>query len=644
MRSALGGLVRTWRPRVRAVLLAGCLLAFALPPSPASAADVVVTLSPAGKVGTTLTQGETFNFKAIIENTSSTTMTVEVFFELVGPNPALPPVTFSKWKRTMTAGSIGSTPKTVNAGMFFEEVGTFQLIARHNGVQVSNVLELTVLEPPVQPAVFEDVTAAAGISTSIGGNGNCGWTSSAAWGDVDGDSDLDLYIPQMESSATLWINDGSGHFTDQAAPRGVASPGGQALSATFADYDNDGDQDLYVAVVGTNRLYLNDGTGYFTDVTALAGVPGDGATQSASWADYDMDGDLDLYATNYGCRGFADRDYLYRNEGNGTFTDVTALVEHDPAIREDGSTDGNGFQAIWFDYDDDGDLDLYLAQDFWGPTPDVNHLWRNDGPQADGTWLFTDVSVATGLGLKRNSMGAAVGSPDRDLDSDVIISNIGSLPYSRNDGGVFTQVGKSIGLDRTKVPIDANWVTWGLGFFDLNHDGWEDLAVAAGPAMDLTSADQPDAVFINHMGTFLDLSAASHANDLGDGRGLAFADYDRDGDVDMLVVNKTGSARLYENVTPMGTNHWLQVDPVGTASNRDGCGAKMVLTIGAVKLLRQLLCGSSLGAGNDTVVHFGLGTATTVDELVIYWPSGTQQTLTNLAVDQLIQVTEPSGP
>ena len=300
-----------------------------------------------------------------------------------------------------------------------------------------------VTEPTVVVPRFEDVTADAGLTTSVP-EAECGqFANGAAWGDVDGDRDLDLVVTRLGDPVQLFVNDGEGHFADEAAARGVAVEG--ANGAAFADHDNDGDADLVLVGDGSDVLLRNDGD-RFTDVSAAAGIGDDGRRGiSASWGDFDADGHLDLYVTNYmRCTGewkteediianvayFPDT--LYRNNGDGTFTDVTEYLG-------EGSTEGAGFAATWFDYNGDNRLDLYLANDFVGVSPDHNRLWRNDGPASGGGWRFTDVSDESGTAFWMNTMGIAVGDVERDGDLDMALSNITANKYVRNDGTAFVE-------------------------------------------------------------------------------------------------------------------------------------------------------------------------------------------------------------
>jgi hypothetical protein len=328
-------------------------------------------------------------------------------------------------------------------------------------------------------------------------------------------------------------------------------------------------------------------------------------------------------------------DHLYHNDGDGTFTEVTSFLP-----GADGA--GAGYQAAWFDENGDGRPDLYLANDRWGgPDPDPNRMWRNDGPGPSGTWLFTDVSEESGTGWSMNSMGIAVGDPNRDLNVDFAVSNIKGNVLAIGDGaGHFRNMASRDGAARAHQNAGTRAVTWGLTFADLNLDGWEDLFVAAGEILDFPV--QPNEVFTNAGdGTFLDFSALSGANDPFSGRGIAVADYDHDGLLDVYVVNRNGQPILYHNVTP-ATGHWLELHLTGTVSNRDACGARLLITAGGTQQLRVVMCGTALSSGADPTVHVGLGDATTASRVDITWPSGRHQVLRNVAGDQYLAVVEPA--
>lgn len=605
----------------------------AVPPVRASADSVTVDLRPMG--ARSIRQGAAFGFEAMLRNPGPEAVAVNLVLRLnaaagrtVGffrSHPRIPPL-----------GEL-SLADAVTSSQWFPELGTYEIVAQVDGVRADR-LRFQVTAPTVTVPVFQDVTEEAGLDTITSGSQCGGYAAGAAWSDVEGDGDLDLYVPERVRPSQLWINDGTGHFVDEAAQRGADNQGSKGVGAVFADFDNDGDQDLYLSNDGPNRLYRNDGTGHFLDVAPAAGVATPTTDAGAAWGDYDGDGLLDLYVVSYTpCTppDFYDQDWLFRNEGDGTFTDRTFLLPED-------ATFGAGFQAAWWDYDNDRDQDLYLANDEWGPQPDANRLWRNDGPDGVGGWRFTEVSAESGSGYLINSMGLGIGDYDRDLDLDLAISNIGPTVVARNEGdGTFTEVGATLGVDRPNQSLGVQSVTWALAFADLNLDGWEDLFVAAGSLADVPI--QPDEVFVNDGGTgFLDLSALTGVDDPRSGRGVAVADYDRDGLLDLYVVQKGGSPRLYRNVTRASGVHWLEVDLTGSSSNRDACGARLILTVDGGRLLRQVFCGStSLSSGNDTVVHFGLGADSEPARLVIEWPSGLRQVIDRPAVDRVLSVTEP---
>jgi hypothetical protein len=615
-----------------AVLIAVGLLLAVLPAPAGAAQDVIVTLAPTG--ATSIPQGAAFEFMASAENVSPDPVVVAIGLELHGGEGSLE---FDRWQVAIDPAETAQATRWVIPSQWYAGLGDYRVVAKLGGQSAGTPLSFEVTSPTVLVPSMEDVTAASGLDTVLP-LGDCArFASGAAWGDVEGDDDLDLYVPSQGGPAQLWINDGTGHFADEAPDRGVDNGGRIGIGAVFADYDNDDDHDLYVVNHGPNRLYRNDGSGSFVDVASSAGVDDDGHGSSASWGDYDADGFLDLYVVNYKeCTGErAQADKLYHSNGGGSFTDVTELLGPD-------ATHGAGFQAAWFDYDVDRDQDLYLVNDFIALIPEPNRLWRNDGPDGDG-WTFTDVSEASGADYSINSMGIGIGDYDGDLDLDVAVSNISGNVLARNNGdGTFTDVAAEAWVQRPAQRRGVNAVTWGLDFRDLNLDRLVDLFVVAGSLHD--TGRQAHEMFVNAGGgSFLDLSAPSGVAVDSVGRGAAFADYDRDGRMDFYVVNQAGSPVLYRNVTERAGMHWLEVRTRGTTSNRDGCGARLVLTVAGTRLVREVYCGSiGLSSGSDPVVHFGLGSADQVSKLEVLWPSGTRQVLRRLKGDRLLEVIEPA--
>jgi hypothetical protein len=357
---------------------------------------------------------------------------------------------------------------------------------------------------------------------------------------------------------------------------------------------------------------------------------------------------VDLYIANHALcvePGVPSQDRLYHNNGDGTFTDVTQFLDNKgPQI------DGYGFTPGWLDYDEDGDVDLYVVNDYisWLDHPYPNVLWRNDGPDGRGGWIFTDVSKASGADKKMNGMGLAVGDFNNDGHLDMAATNIGRTALLRNNGdGTFTDVAGPMGAGR-RFNGSFFLVTWGIGFFDFNNDGWQDLHLVAGYLISAPVPQvQPDVLFLNRgNGMFTDVSVASGvAGSPGEpdlGRTSAYADYDRDGFVDVFVANYGEAPRLYHNDSrgQGNSNHWLVVELRGTVSNSDGIGAKVRVTAEGLTQLRQIRCGTSLGAGDMLAAHFGLAGAAQADRVEITWPSGLVQTLTNVSADQWLVVTE----
>jgi hypothetical protein len=647
------------------------------PPEPAPASDspiapdvaeLDVGLARAGTAGV-IPLGEPIPFRLSVRNRADRSMSVPIDLAIrpieltagssVPTGDAVRTVVFFSTQLFVSAEGEAFEDIATTPAQWFGTSGRFEIAATVGGDPLGDPLVVDVGDAAVVVPRFDDVTTAAGIETTVP-EAECGqFSNGAAWADVDGDGHLDLLVTRLGEPMALFVNDGSGHFADEAASRGLAVE--DANNVSFADYDNDGDADVMVVRDGTDLLLANDGRGRFADVSARAGVGDDDRRgMNASWADYDNDGDLDVYVTNYmHCLGAwstaeevitqvaYDSDTLYRNDGDGTFVDVTSYVENDPDDYDDGITIGAGFGASWFDYDHDGRLDLYLANDFVGPQPDYNRLWHNDGPTSDGGWGFSDVSLDTNTALFMNTMGIGVGDYDRDGDFDMALSNITANKLLRNDGGTtFTETPEA-GIGRPTQEAAYNSITWGVVFGDYNLDGWEDLYVSAGnlqQAPGVPTGDQPDEVFVNDgTGRFLDVSAATGADDPGESKGVAVADYDRDGDLDIAVVNQGGSPRLYQNVTPRDGSHWLTVVLEGTVSNRDGCGAVVRVAADSGELARIVSCGSGAGgSGNEHAVHFGLAPGDTASVLTIEWPSGISQTVEIAGLDRHLNIEEPA--
>jgi hypothetical protein len=437
-----------------------------------------------------------------------------------------------------------------------------------------------------------------------------------AWADVDGDGWLDLMTVGGMGPSQLWHNQGDGSF--ELSP--LLDPYTSVLStigATFADYDNDGDPDLYLLRFGPNLLLRNDGPLGLVDVSAAAGVDHDAGPASAAWGDYDGDSWLDLYVAD----GLGNADTFYHNEGNGTFTEVSELLP------------GWGLHATYgvtfSDFDNDGDPDLYVAND----KKVGNLMWRNDGPGCSG-WCFTNVSQAWGADAKVDSMGVAMGDYDNDLDLDLSITDNHRHNVLRNmvETGApsFVDVSAAVG-----VIFDA--YGWGTVFFDYDNDGWLDLYVAdaqLGPGMS-------SRLFHNELATFVDATAGCGCAEPGWSHGVSHADYDHDGALDLAVGQRGLRHLLYRNRNTSG-NHWLTVELHGAGPvNRDAVGARVwVATTSYQVLMREVELGSSVASQNSLRLHFGLGSEE-VAGIQIRWPDGTLEQPPTPATDSLWVHTYP---
>ncbi|NKB67364.1 MAG: hypothetical protein GKR89_09915 [Candidatus Latescibacteria bacterium] len=481
--------------------------------------------------------------------------------------------------------------------------------------------------------------------------------------DFDNDGDQDLYLlnsghlVQGRSGAdnALYRND-DGHFVDVAVAAGVP---GQAygMGGVNADYDNDGDQDLYLANWGADIFYRNQGDGTFTEGTEEVGFGNEQWGTSAAFLDFDNDGNVDLYVANYvefdaasqpwcgrrdmELRFYCDprryrptRDLLYRNQGDGTFVEIGQQV----GIVHP----GNGLGVVSGDFDSDGDADLYVANDM---TPNF-HYDNQGGGRFNEIGLLAGTAFS-GDGVEQAGMGVDAGDFDNDADLDLLVTNyqLENNALYRNDGGYFPEVSFTAGIGQ----ISLNYLGFGTGFFDYNNDGWLDLFVANGHVHDnieaydeLVTYAQRAQVFRNRGGKFVEVT-----DSLGTGlavpyvgRGSAFGDYDGDGDLDIALAVSNGPAALLRNE---GGNqgHWLQVALEGRVSNRDGLGAKVYVRSGGVRQLRQVKAGSGYLSSSQRAVFFGLGKQQRAERLEVHWPSGAVQVLEDLAADQMLRLVEP---
>jgi len=469
--------------------------------------------------------------------------------------------------------------------------------------------------------IYLDVTNASGLNLPHSSGYE---VTGQAWGDIDNDGWLDLYVTDGGGANRLYRNNGDGTFVKHDLSDSVALEGVGSGGAVFADYNNDGWTDLYVLNDGPNVLYRNDAGSGFTDVTSFAGVGDDGLGTTGAWGDYNNDGHLDLYVANFYCAAcsLGSQDVLYRNNGDGTFTDQRSIL---PGLGSRPVEDT--FVASFLDYDNDGDLDIYAVYDH----RIGNDLWRNDGPGC-GSWCFTNVSNSAGADAEVNGMGLAIADYDGDGDLDMYFTDLAQVAVLLQNQ---TSQGSATFSDATaSAGLLLSAVGWGTAFFDYDNDGWLDLYTATTNA----AVGQTNLLYHNQgNGTFANVSSISGASNPGPTHGVAYADFNNDGWVEFIIGNLAESYYLYENQAVVGTgNHWLDLKLVGGGGiNRDAIGARAYVYMSDGRTqLQEVKCGSSLGAGNQLRLHFGLGTSS-IDSVCVVWPDGVRECLGSIPIDQL---------
>jgi len=494
-----------------------------------------------------------------------------------------------------------------------------------------------------------------------------------AWLDYDQDGLLDLYLVQSGATdsykpahplrSALYRNNGDGTFTDVTEKAGVGGEGHYGQGVAVGDFDNDGHPDLYVTGYGRAILYHNNGDGTFTDVTAKAGVGDEGNwSTSAGWFDFDKDGWLDLVVTNYidwtpknnqwcgertpGYRAYCnpnnyrgEKTKLYHNNHDGTFTDVSDKSGV-------GLPESKGMGVVLTDLNNDGWPDIAIANDTW-----PNFLFLNNH---NGT--FTDSSLISGLAASedgRYEAGMGIDAADVDGDGlpDIYITHLAhelNRLYHNNGDGTFTDVTYSSGIGNKAMLLSGV----AAKFIDYDNDGWPDILQANGAMLDNVnlyheevSYKEPLLMFHNLGGGHFEKSSDSLGADFLRpiaGRGLATADFLNDGTMGVAVNVRGDYPELLRN-DGGNANHWLEVFLIGTKSNRDGIGSVLKLISPGLSRTQQAQGGSSYMSASDPRIHFGLGKRTSIESLVITWPSGQVDKLTNVPIDQIIAVKEGTG-
>jgi enediyne biosynthesis protein E4 len=531
------------------------------------------------------------------------------------------------------------------------------------------------------PIVFEEIAGRSGIGfisdSSPTPNKNQPETMVAgvALFDYDNDGYLDVYlvngaaIPSLQKESPkywnrLYHNNHDGTFTDVTEKAGVAGAG-YAMGVAIGDYDNDGWLDIYIVNTGKNQLFHNNGNGTFTDVTDKAGVGGgilDGKKMwsvSAAWVDYNNDGLLDLFVSNY-CKWEVNKDpycgpndklraychpnnyanlpnTLYRNNGDGTFTDVSAetgIAQHF----------GKGMGVAIADYDGDGFMDIFVAND-----NRPNFLFHNIGGKK-----FEEVGLESGVAYAQGGSAiSGMGVDFRDVDNDGR-PDIWHTAVENESFPLFQNVGEGQFVEKTLQAHLATTRTmsgWGNGIFDFDNDGWKDLFVARSNVLDNIAQfsnrhyEEPNSVFRNvGNGKFQDVSSEAGRDFQATAahRGVAFGDIDNDGRIDAVVTVLNGTVKYFHNVSKNG-NHWILLKLVGKKSNRMGLGAQIRVT-GEDSRIQYNEATTAVGyaCASDSRVHFGLGSSKTIREIDIKWPSGIHQVLHNIAADQILAIEEPA--
>ena len=547
----------------------------------------------------------------------------------------------------------------------------------------------------IQPH-FVDVTTEAGLAFRNWYGDSFAKTllettgTGAAFCDFDDDGDLDVYlvngpvgfehprikplphdqVPPADGSVPrngLFSNNGDGTFTEVTEAAGVGHSGWGG-GCVCGDYDNDGDRDLFISYWGPNVLYRNEGDSTFTDVSVAAGVDDERYGLGAAFGDYDEDGLLDLFVTNYtefspatavlpgerkgsvygAMRGVPsmappeahvpEEDILYRNRGDGTFEDVSSKVGVRAGVPQ------RGMGVVFWDMDDDGDQDIFVANDA-GP----NNLYVNDGMGA-----FSDRAVALEVahdidGVNEGSMGVSPADFDRDGRLDLVVTNYEAQTTTvhGNRGDYFADLSYDRGIAASTIMP----VQWGVVAFDYDLDGDEDLYVASGHLSTALDNEYPQSSFAQRNQLFRNDGNrfAEVTNRAGPGllqvrssRGLAAGDYDGDGDEDLLVVNKNDLPSLLRNDTKSG-HHWLALRVEGSTSNRDGIGARVRVVTGDRVQIREVRAGASYLSHNSLWLTFGLGESTGADSIVVRWPSGVVQRFAQVSADRMWHIGEAAA-
>ncbi len=494
---------------------------------------------------------------------------------------------------------------------------------------------------------YTDVSLSSGVGFEHQGHHDTidmGVGTGAAWFDYDNDGWQDLYITNRIGANKLFRNLGNGTFTDVAVSLGVADNVNDGAGVVVGDVNNDGYIDLYLANSDNNVLYKNNGDNSFTDITITAGldIMGPNRSTSATFGDYNNDGFLDLYVAHHmGIMSTgigSTKDYFFINNGDETFTDVShSLLDTTFLVNP-------GFIGGWSDIDGDNDQDLIVINDCpLGPgTLYGTLIFENEGgthPVND--WSLPESSPTLIGDDCAHGMGLAIGDPDRDGDFDILYSNVGYLKYFINENGVFTE-NDTAGFD---IQEDGDF-SWGCSFLDYDNDGWQDVSVAIGALPLVGEYPNQESQFFknNGDGTFSDIAPTLGLDDDARTRTIVHADYDKDGDLDLLMINYDDEVLLFRN-DDVNTNNYLRIALESNLSAPNGIGSKIEInTNDGVTQYFEMRAGSDLGGCNELFAHCGLGTATGVNYIKVKWLSGAESTVNNPSINSVVTVTESVSP
>ncbi|MGE0635926.1 MAG: FG-GAP-like repeat-containing protein [Bacteroidia bacterium] len=500
---------------------------------------------------------------------------------------------------------------------------------------------------------FTDVAISSGINhKAVRVQGFEPMSGGAAWFDYDNNGYDDLYLTGGFARDAFYRNNGNGTFTLQTNSAGFGGMDETVFTTgvSAGDIDNDGFKDVFITTLKSHHNYLfhNNGNGAFTDITLSAGVADTANSTSTVFGDYNADGFLDIYVANW-CEEYnvdlpTVKNFFYINNGDLTFTESSVAY---------GIADSTAcsLAAAFTDYDNDHDMDLLVANDFgYYPNHTPNSLFQNQFPLD----TFFDVSTAANANFAMNGMGVAIADYDENGMFDYLVTDMETPLLMHNSAGVFTNEAVAAGLQNDQVPNLDNsgtrpTVSWGCAFFDFDHDTYSDIFIAQGdlsydfprPALD------PNKLYRNNGdGTFSDVSVSGGIDDTYISRALAYSDYDNDGDVDVLVGildSANGSAHSFLFRNDAATGNWLKVKTHGMTANRDGYGARVEVVFNGRTLIREVDGGSSYNSHNSSVVHIGLGNATYVDSLIITWPGGNSDAFYHVPANILYEAVEGTG-